>query len=406
VKSGVRFNPPLVELGVEIRWVLGRAFGPAEVASCEGEDLDPDRVFDVAERLGLVARIGVKTPKEALETALGPESAVRFLDEYTANAALSLVVDQVSSEVAGLAHELGIPIIFLKGAALQLDSRVPAVARPMCDVDALVPAGEARRLQEILIAAGCKKYEAAESEHQLQHLTHRTGLGIEVHRLIPGVRLRGGESVTAAELLQNGLCRPLSDLAGSFVPDDQVVLAHLLVHGIAQHGFAPDLYPFSRMLTDVQDLRIDDTVWGTFLGRGFRWIDKEVSEAEANGSRDLVERLGAGEDPGVLAGGDGAPGVLLRHLVAGVFDEGYRRAMKFQSLTAKPGGTVGFRSLITTVRRAIWPTKAQIDILYGRPRSELGYWGWHLWRPFDLVGRAMRYGVAAVRHRVRSGRKN
>ena len=52
------------------------------------------------------------------------------------------------------------------------------------------------------------------------------------------------------------------------------------------------------------------------------------------------------------------------------------------------------RALAKTVRGALLPTKAQIDILFGPPRTELGYWGWRLWRPFDLVLRAARYGFA------------
>jgi hypothetical protein len=104
----------------------------------------------------------------------------------------------------------------------------------------------------------------------------------------------------------------------------------------------------------------------------------------------------------VIAAGGDEPGVLLRHLVAGVLDESYLRAMKFRSLAAKPVDVGRPRSVLKTVRNALWPARAQIDILYGRPHSELGYLGWHLWRPFDLVGRAVRYGVAAIRHRMKN----
>jgi hypothetical protein len=114
--------------------------------------------------------------------------------------------------------------------------------------------------------------------------------------------------------------------------------------------------------------------------------------------------LGAGEDPAEVAAGDDDEGVLLRHLLAGVLDESYAQSMKFRSLTAKPKDVTRARALAKTMRGALLPTRAQIDILYGPPRSELGYWGRRLWRPFDLVGRACRYGTAWVAHRFRNGK--
>jgi hypothetical protein len=403
MRSGVRFRPPLTELSAELRWVLRRAFGPPDSPWLEGDALGSDVVFDLVERLDLVARIGARTPMEMLAAEIGTEVAGRFREEYSAGTALSLVVEQVCREVAEAGRDHRMPTIFLKGAALQLYGRVAPGSRTMCDVDVLVPVEGAGRLQEAMVAAGCQALDVPESEHQMQYLTHRTGLGVEVHLMIPGVRLEGDTSVTADQLLQTGMCRSLPSLSGScFVPDDQVTLAHLLVHGIAQHGFAPHAYPLSRLLADVQDFELDEAEWEAFLAGGSGWIQDDVSREEVGAVRGLVERLEVGEDPGVIAAGGDEPGVLLRHLVAGVLDESYLRAMKFRSLAAKPVDVGRPRSVLKTVRNALWPARAQIDILYGRPRSELGYWGWHLWRPFDLVGRAVRYGVAAIRHRMRN----
>ena len=30
----------------------------------------------------------------------------------------------------------------------------------------------------------------------------------------------------------------------------------------------------------------------------------------------------------------------------------------------------------------------------------IGYWGWRLWRPFDLVLRTLRYGFAWIRQKL------
>jgi hypothetical protein len=94
---------------------------------------------------------------------------------------------------------------------------------------------------------------------------------------------------------------------------------------------------------------------------------------------------------------------MLSHLLSGVLDEAYAKSMRFRALTAIPKDVGALRALARTVRGALLPTRAQIDILYGRPRSELGYWGWRLWRPFDLVGRAMRYGWAWLKHKTGIG---
>jgi hypothetical protein len=186
-----------------------------------------------------------------------------------------------------------------------------------------------------------------------------------------------------------------------FLPNDDVMLAHVLVHGIAQHGLTPEGYPMTRMLADLQDLGVDEARLGAFLDEGFSWIATDVSREEAEAAAGLVRRLGQGEDSTFVMAGNDDAGRLLRHLLAGVLDEGYARSMKFASLTATPKDVARARALTKTMRGALLPTRAQIDILYGAPRTELGYWLWRLWRPFDLVVRAGRYGVAWVAHRLR-----
>jgi hypothetical protein len=131
------------------------------------------------------------------------------------------------------------------------------------------------------------------------------------------------------------------------------------------------------------------------------WIGADVSREEVEATVGLALRLGAGKDPAEVAATDDRVGAMLRHLVSGVLDEGYAQSMRFRALTAKPKDMGGFRALAGTMRGAFLPTRVQIDILYGRPRSELGYWGWRLWRPFDLVLRALRYGRAWLGQRSR-----
>ena len=404
MRSGFRFDPPAVEVGPELRWVLWRAYGPAGEGLGGSSDLDPARALELAGLFALGARIGARTPRDVLEAEIGAEAAGRIHDEYAAAAALCLVVGQVCREVAAAGAGLAIPMIFIKGAALQLEGTVAPGSREMSDVDVLVPMDGLRPLQEALIAAGCRPLDAPESEHQLQLLTHRTGLGIELHRNIPGLRVAGGKAATAGDLIAGGLCRPAPGMPeGYFVPTREVTLAHVLVHGLAQHGMAPRAYPMSRMLADVQDLALSDEDWQRFLGAAFSWILEDVSREEAEAVAALARRLGAGEDPVTVARGNDPPARLLRHLVAGAMEERYVRAMRLRNLAAHPtdGSRAGWLARVGF--HALFLTDTQIDLIYGKPRSALGYLGRRLLRPFDLVWRAVKYGWAWGMHRSHSG---
>jgi hypothetical protein len=402
VKSGIRFHPPWVELSAETRWVLRRAFGPPNLQPQPIGELVPGTVFDLAQHFSLTERIGWRSQSVDLEEELGKDCAQRFREATVRSTALSLIVDRVCHEIAGLGAELGIPAIFLKGAALQLAGRTPSGSRNMCDVDVLVPEEAATTLQSSLMAGGCSALEVRESEHQLQFLTHKTGLGIEIHKIIPGIRLGGRSSAMAVDLIERGHVRPAPELRdGCYLPGDELMFAHVMVHGIAQHGMSPQAYPMARMLADVQDLGIDETDLAAFLERGYLWIAADVSREEVEAVVRLAQRLEAGEDPQVVAATEDDVGTLLRHLVAGTIDQSYAQSMKFRSLIGGPKDVGLVRGLAKTLRGALLPTRAQIDILYGPPRTELGYWGWRLWRPFDLVLRAARYGKAWVYQRIR-----
>ena len=398
MRTGLRFSPPQVEITDELRWLLHRAFAVDSAAPMGTENIDADLAADLALRFHLAARIASRIPTELLTVEVGADTTGWIQQQHTKAAARFLVAESICRELGQMAQGLGVPIVFLKGAALHLDRKVTPGSRTMGDVDALVPESGARALQEALIEAGCDVFETRESEHQLQSLTHRLGLAIEVHKIIPGVRLEGGSSATAESLIAGGLVRPVASLSGdSYLPSDDVMLAHLLVHGIAQHGMAPDAYPMARLLADLQDSRVRKDGWTA----AFPWIERDVSRDEVDAIAELVHALETGEDPSaVLESGSGA-GIMLRHLLAGVLDDGYVRSMKFRSLGSTPTDRSPLERAATTIRGALFLKDVQVDILYGPPETRLGYWGWRLWRPFDLIGRSIRYGAAWARNRFR-----
>jgi hypothetical protein len=317
-------------------------------------------------------------------------------------AACSLVVEQLCRELAGVGRELEIPVILLKGAALLLTDRLPTGSRGMTDIDLLTLDREAPRLQRRMKEAGWTEMPGPSGEHQLQVLAHGSGLGLEVHTMVLGVRISGTGSASADELLARDLTVPLPDLLqGCSAPTDSVLLAHLLVHGIAQHGLYPQSYPMSRLIADAQDLCRDDERWAALLPEAMSWIRSDVSIEEAEAVRDLGLRLGGGEDPAAMAEGSDRPARLLRHILAGALNKDYGTGLRLRSLASPLAAKSSPRTFLRNAFRTLWLTRPQIDILYGAPRTSLGYWGWRLWRPFDLVLRTVRYGRAWIGHRLR-----
>jgi hypothetical protein len=177
--------------------------------------------------------------------------------------------------------------------------------------------------------------------------------------------------------------------------------AHAIGHAIAHHGFSPHTYVALRMVADLIDLgaHSDDG----HLGRAAApLVAGEVAPDEIAASLALAARLARGDlsflEPGT---GSSPEGVLLRHFVAGRLDEDYRRALGWRRIGARVHGPF---SLAAGVRHSLVLTDTQIDVIYGRPRSRLGYLGRRLARPFDLVRRAARYGAGHLRVRLKRRR--
>jgi hypothetical protein len=218
---------------------------------------------------------------------------------------------------------------------------------------------------------------------------------VEVHRLVPGLRLAGGGSATWEDLEGEGLLLPLADLPGccsAAVPEVQA--AHALVHGLGQHGFSPTAYALLKMMADLQDLGD-----GALTPRALAWVARDVPTPEAAAVRRLGARLAAGEDPAYWAAGDSPEAILLRHVLAGRLDADYASALRlglFRRQVSDRGPAV---RLSRTVWDAVALSDAQIDAIYGPPAGRLGYLGRRLARPFDLLLRLGSYAARWLRLR-------
>ncbi len=377
--------------------MLLRAFGPAGASFGEPADpVDPATVLAAARRFELSARIASRQGRARLAVELGEETASGFLRDRAAAAALGMRLLAVVRDLAMVAEPLGLPLVFLKFAALDGAGFSVVGSREACDVDVLAPAGRAEELQRALMVRGYRDSGLPEGEHQLPALGHPGGGKVEVHRMVLGVRLTGRASATAEDLERAGLLLPLSVLPGRCaVPEARVLAAHALVHGIGQHGYWPDSYPLFKMVGDLIDLGFTG---GRLTRETGAWVERDVSAAETEAVGRLCLALAEGRDPAGWADA-AAETVLLRHLLAGRLDPDYAASLRLGLFRPQPSERAPAVRLVRSVLDAVFLSRAQIDAIYGRPRHRLGYLARRLARPFDLLLRLGAYGARALKVR-------
>ncbi len=397
--TSLPFSPPPVNITRELRWVLLRAFGP--VPAPWSDPVDPAAVEHLASRFSLVSRIAGRRGKRLLEEELGEETARKWLHTLRLTAASVLRFQAVARQLAETANGAGIPVTFLKGTALGLGSLVPLGFRGSGDIDMLVPPGRVAEMGKILKAQGAVPSELPnDDDHQhLPPVYLKSGVMLEIHRHLPGVRLRGRRrSVTIGDLEDEGLLVPVPEIgARAFIPAKPVLVAHCLVHGLVQHGAAPGSYPGFRIFADLADLGCHEASWNHDERLTLARLDDEaLSEI-----RFLVGELVKGNVDELLSE-EGAASRVLRHYIAGSTDQTYCEALKahpryMMGLSEKPRPL----ALISNITKTVFITRAQVDAIYGRPGSPWGYAARQVLRPFDLACRAVRYATAAVRVKSR-----
>ena len=373
--------------------MLLRAFGPAGAPFPAA--VEPAAALALARRFEVSARIAVRQGRRRLTAELGEEAATGFARDRARAAAGGLRLMEEVRGVAGVAADLGMPLVCLKFAALEGGGMLAAGSRGACDVDLLAPGERAGELWRTLLAAGFRSSGFPEAEHQLPALTGPMGGVVEIHRHLPGVRLEGAASASLEALDGAGLLRPLPDLPGRCAaPLPEVLAAHVLVHGLGQHGYWPSSYSLLKMVADLLDLGEVDP--GVLSDRAAAWVARDVSADETAAVRGMIGRLAAGEDP---AGWRGPEEELLRHILAGRLDPEYAGALRLGLFRPQPSERSRPVQLARAVLGAVFLSDAQIDAVYGPPRNRLGYLGRRLARPFDLLRRLGSYGARWARLR-------
>lgn len=394
---GIRFRPPRLTVPPELGWVLARAFGPPEVR-LQALPHD-DAAWRLACRLDLAARIGTRTPLPLLEAEVGAEAARGFVSGGVAVALADERCVETARLAAAAAAALGIEPIFLKGMALRLAGAVRPGSRFAGDVDVLVDPGQAAGLESRLVEAGWAASPQGETGHHLRQLQPPGPRSVlEIHVLLPGVCLGGGRFASAADLRRAGLVERVDSLgAPAAVPVRRVLVAHALVHGVAQHGLSPREYPATRMLADLADLgagepdRAGD--WAAAVGL----VAADVDAQEAEAVRELVRALSAGILPET-----GASQLILDHVLAGALDDRYARAVAHSGLGRGPTRLARRGHLRRDAWRTLFLSRGAVDAIYGRPRSRWGYAARRVLRPFDLAWRVARSAAASLSLRLAS----
>ena len=401
--AGFRFHPPPVDFVPAVRWALLRAFGPPDGAF--SGPLDAEAAIRAAGSLDLGPRIGGRVGLATLKSDLGEEAGRSLLIDNVKAAWIASELVKCANVVAEAAAEIGVPVAFLKGVALRLSGVSGEGSRWLSDVDVLTPAGRASSLVEALVGRG---FRSAEFRPEAQHLPPlrrgRTEV-VEVHRLLLGVRLPPRRRfATFDDLAEHGMLeRVPAEMPGQcLVPSRELLTAHALAHGIAQHGLAPGSYPMTRMLADLIDLGFAGPDGPRLAEAVYPMVASNVSPKELDATRGLCVAL-TGGDIELFAPGCSRPeALLLRHVVAGLTDDAYCTAIRLPGLWSAPSEHARPIALLADAYRALFLTRAQIDMVYGPPRSAWGYVGWRLLRPFDLVRRLVRYASILRQARRRS----
>lgn len=402
--DGFRFDPPGFAVTPGIAWALARAFGPVEVAVDPG---DPDAAVEMAEQLGLAARIASRMPGERLAAEVGEEGAARLRTARARAAASGMLVLEAAREVAEVAGAAGIGVAWLKFAGLAALGLPVVGSRGVGDLDLLVAPEEAGRLVEALVAAGFRSAGGVAYEHHLAGLRSPAGTLVEIHTRLPGVRVREGRSATFGDLVEAGLLEASREaLAPGWVPGREVMRGHLLVHALAQHGLAPAGYPGLRVIGDLSELGppengdrhhfpVEDA-GSASAAREMEpvpiFLSCDLSRREIAAAEGLAAALGRGEIPE-----SGGARRLLDHLLGGALDGRYREGLKLSFGRGEPSDLPGWRQRLAWLRRALFPSAVEIAGIYGEPRGAGHLLLLRVWRPVDLVGRTVRAFVARLR---------
>lgn len=386
----------------EMDWLFARAFGPGNQRWEGRKPVDLAALDSFIGAFEVLPRIWTRSDRDLLEEELGSGDLQLVERDYRHAVAVEIRDHEACSTLADLARELEAPVLFLKGMALRLGGYAETGTRRAADLDVLVSEVSARQFHQKLLERGSVAKDLPDSDQHLPVIELASGALVEVHHRLRGVVLASAREARLDQLLDQGLCCKLEgDFAGSFLLSKELLVAHLLVHALGQHAYWPAAYPQIQLIADLQDLEVADQVSSSFLDEILPMIESDVAKGEVPIILQLVERLSRGERVSQIIDGGDETAAMARHILAGASDPEYRQALKAEGSLQVVTGQSPSHSALLTMKKAIFLTRGQIDIIYGPPKTSLGYLGRRLWRPFDLLGRTWRSAMTWLQVRQR-----
>lgn len=319
--------------------------------------------------MGLAGRLVSRTPVPQLEAELGMAAARRLVLLQLQVRGTNRVLSEALERTVVRARELKVDVVPLKHAALWLAGHVQEGERDARDVDVLVAAGGARALWLALQRDGYLPLAEDAGAVHLPPLLARSGACVEIHERIWGMRLdaTGGASLAAVGLTREAPSGPHLRLPGR-----AFLIAHALVHGLAQHLTSPAAYAPVRVLADLSSVRATLADAEQVSALVASSLDAETVEAALV----LVEALARGSTLEALPR---PANDLLAHVVGASIDPGYRRALRARRLweLAQQGDLVG------AAKRVLW-SRTQASEVHG-------------WAPPATFGERVREGWELAR---------
>jgi hypothetical protein len=388
----MRFAPPRISLPAELTWLLGAAFGP-DLPAIHGE---PDSASRLAAQFDLGPRIVARHGAKELQERLGP-AANEMIRAHRRAVAVALVAERTARQVAVLAAGRRLPIVFLKGFALQLVAPGPAGWRPFVDLDVLLSREDAAVLRQLLVADGWVAEGEADNPQHLPPVGSPEGTPVDIHFRLRGVRVGDTRWALAEELLAADLCLAAPGLPdGAWVPRPPLLAAHLAVHALEQHGHRPATYPLLRAVADIADLgaEIGDGAVTTVAGR---FVGETITEEELGALCTLGRVLAAGRTPVAEGDDERSAAMLLRHIVAGVLDPVYRQGLAIDHTAGRLRQARRDGQLMRYIARKLKAPGDPPEAASGRSPRGLEFVGRRLLHPLHLAARLASSAAARLR---------
>ena len=390
----MRFHPPRAPLPAELGWLLEAAFGP-RLPPPSG---DPQRIAELARGFDLGPRIVARHGAAALRRLLG-EASAGPIREHRRGVAVALAAEQTATRLGELAGQLGAPLLFLKGFALQRLLDGPAGWRPYLDLDVLLERNAADELRRRLLESGWKGSVEAGNPQHLPPLTSPEGTPVDVHFRLRGIRVAAARWATVGELLAAGLCRPAGQGEKTWLPSPTLLAAHLAVHALEQHGHRPATYPLLRAVADLADLS-SAVPEADLTGQAVALAAGSLAEDETRALFELASALAAGT-PAAAEDGDRGAGTLLRHIVAGVLDPGYRASLALDHTAARLREARRDGELMRYIARKLkGPAATPPDAVAGESTGRAGSVRRRLLYPIHLCARFAAAAAARLRRAI------